>query len=508
MFRSVLVGHLGGCLRRCLNGNVKMITTQWPHRVRRRFALAVALVVSASGMTSQASDPNQIDGFSELPTTEKPVHWSAGETTEPGRRLPDVSEAFSFDAPANQNFSGAKSARTTWKTKMAFERLELRAANDMGDRQSTGALQKCSAESEVAATGLNGGVTTMSRGDGVDVRWLRSSSASDCAKRARNLIDRGSIEYGSGAWLSAEATVWEAFRCAAEGIDLHQREIAKAQLGIRRRSATGRLQFARTAIREARDFAGVYGTADGRVISRMAISHSTDVLDGMSCDTLSGSDAADRYLDAARVALSEIASQSVEAAQGMDLLAAIYLKQDQPSKLHNATALCLRRAALQGQPVNSSLASRLGMHLLDVGLLEEARWALSHSLSIEKDDATIQAYIAVLQQTGRKAEAQQVIATLQPAPASIVKAKQVPAITELSPQDFAAISKPVMPASVRGKSEITTASVRRSVPSRSQSGVTQDELRASPAYVPEDGRATDAKPNIFKRFAESVKNLW
>ena len=144
----------------------------------------------------------------------------------------------------------------------------------------------------------------------------------------------------------------------------------------------------------------------------MAISHSTDVLDFLPCDELSGTDAADRYLDSARVALAEIASQSVEAAQAMDLLAAIYLKQNNAAKLHNATALCLRRAALQGQPENASLASRLGMQLLDVGLLEEARWALKHSLSMEKDQATTQAYLAVLYQTGRKAEAQQVLASL------------------------------------------------------------------------------------------------
>lgn len=495
-----------------------MTTSQRAHRVCRRFA--VALACSASVMTAQASEPDQYDGFDGQASSGQTASWSQGEARGALRRLPGVSAPIDSGTPeiqasSDQNFEGA-----AWKTKMAFERLELRAANEPLQRRPPGALQRCSAESSITPTELNGGVTSIATPQsGGKVRWLRSSSASDCARRARVLIDRASIEYSSAAWLSAEATVWEAFRCAAEGIDLQERELAKVQLGIRRRTATGRLQFARTAIREARDFTGMYGAADGSVISRMAISHSTDVLDGLPCDTLSGSDAADRYLDSARIALAEIASRSIEAAQGMDLLAAIYLKQNEVPKLHNATALCLRRAALQGQPDNSSLASRLGMHLLDVGLLEEARWALSHSLSIEKDEPTTQAYIAVLYQTGRQAEAQQLIATLPAAPSSIVKAAHVPAITELSPQDFAAISRPVMPSSARGSLKATPVSVTQqatpvSVTQRIQpqapSAIRQDQRSVNPIdALPYGSKAEiEAKPNLFKRFAESVRNIW
>ncbi|MGI9469438.1 MAG: hypothetical protein ACR2OA_20120 [Rubripirellula sp.] len=490
-----------------------MTTQKSPHRLRRRFALAVALACSASVMTGQASEPNEFDGFSQIIPSAQSGQRSVNVQQQSPRRLPSItgdSATFS-EATLTEPHSETKFDGGAWKTKMVFERLELRAASGTNDRLSSGVLQKCSGESQSGVPTLSGGVTTVSNPDSIgEVRWLRSSSASVCARRARTLIDRGTIEYGSGAWLSAEATVWEAFRCAAEGIDLQERELAKAQLGIRRQSATGRLQFARTAIREARDFSGVYGNADGHVISRMAISHSTDVLDVMSCDTLTGSDAADRYLDAARVALAGIASRSAEAAQGMDLLAAIYLKQNDTTKLHGATALCLRRAALQGQPDNASLASRLGMHLLDVGLMEEARWALSHSLSIEDDGATTQAYIAVLQQTGRQLEAQKIIASLQPAPQSIVRSERVPAITELSPQDFVAISKPVMPATAPRRSQVTPASVRTGGTSQGQTDAGRDDLRSDPAFVPQYGQQTESasKPNIFKRFAESVKNIW
>ena len=488
-----------------------MTTTHWPNRARRRIALAVALACSASVLPAGALEPNQANGSVERGSTGQVVQGSQGQGKQALRRLPGVE-----DSPAAITVATALTAQpefegAAWKTKMVFERLELRAANESSERRTPGALHKCSAESNALATDLNGGVPSLSGSQGGDqVRWLRSSSASDCARRARVLIERGSIEYASGALLSAESTVWEAVRCAAEGIDLQERELAKAQLGIRRRTATGRLQLARTAILEARDFAGVDETADGRAISRMAISHSTNVLDGLPCDDLRSSDAADRYLDAARVSMAEVASRSVEAAQGMDWLAAIYLKQNDDSKLHSATALCLWRAALQGQPENSNLASRLGMHLLDIGLLEEASWALSHSLSIEKDNATAQAYIAVLQQTGRQAEAQQVIAALQPAQRSIVGTDIMPTITELSPQGSAAISKPVVPASMRGYLKGTTAMNWRGVPPQSQAVIGQDQVSAVSGQLPQHGEPLEieAKPSVFKRFVGAVKKIW
>ena len=248
-----------------------MTTQQWPHRVRRRFALAVALacstsVITGSVMTGQASEPEEFDGFSQIDTAAPSGETLGNVQRQSPRRLPGIAvPPVNFSETVSTEPLGARKVDGgTWKTKMAFERLELRAASGTSERLTSGALQRCSVESEAVVPSLSGGVTTVSKPDSTgEVRWLRSSSASDCARRARTLIDRGTIEYGSGAWLSAEATVWEAFRCAAEGIDLQERELAKAQLGIRRQSATGRLQFARTAIREARDFAGVYGNADG-----------------------------------------------------------------------------------------------------------------------------------------------------------------------------------------------------------------------------------------------------
>ena len=204
-------------------------------------------------------------------------------------------------------------------------------------------------------------------------RWLRTSTSSASREVSRRLIEQASAEYAIGAWASAETSAWEGLRFAAEAVELASRENANSPADGPNAAALANLQIARTAIREARDFGGQYGAGDRDSIRRMAMSHQTAVLDYQPVDTLTAADAIDRYLDEARIRLSGIASQSVEAAQAMDLLAAIYLGRADVKTLPSSTALCLRRAALQGQPGNASLALRLGMHLADLGLYREAR---------------------------------------------------------------------------------------------------------------------------------------
>ena len=493
-----------------------MTTQEWPHRVRGRLAWVAAFASSAFVMPGLASEPNEIDGFSQLITAGRSTPRSYSVQRQLPMRLPSItadsatlSKVTSADTSSETEFDGGTGGG--WKTKMVFERLELRAANGSNESRVDGALQNLPAESETACPSLSGGVTMVSDpGASGDAGCLPSNRALVCAKRARSLVDRGTIEYGSGDWFSAEANVWEACRCAAEGIDLQDRELAKAQLGIRRQYASRQLQCARNAIHEARVFARADAHTDGHVISRMVINPEPSVLDAMQCDTLTGRDAADCYLDAARVALAGIASRSAEAARGMDLLAAIYLKQNDSTKLNGAIALCLRRAALQGQPGNARFASRLGMHLLDLGLMEEARRALSHSLSIQEDDATTQAYVAVLQQTGRKLEAQRIITSLQSGRQPANRTKPGPPISELSPRKFVASPKRVMLATAQKRSEVIPVVVRTGATLPERIDVGRDDLRADPVYVPQyDQRPNSSpKPNVFKRFAESFKKRW
>ena len=474
---------------------------------------AVVLACFASLASAQTAE--------SVPTVDKATipasavdGWTGGESRRP-TRLPRVQvnpvQANPVQAPSadfTERRPVKRASESVWKTKMAFERLDFQTSDDGSHRSEPGDLQKCSAESLASGVQSLDGVTTLiTDSPSGNVRWLRTNSSTASVNKARRLIDQAVLEYGTRAWLSAESTAWEALRCAAESVDLTNREIAKVQLGIRNRNASKRLQRARTAIREARDFSGIYGDADGDTIARMAVSHTTDVLDHVPCDTLSGQDASDRYLDAARVSLAGIASKSVEAAQSMDVLAAIYLQQDDAKKLHGATALCLRRAALQGQPNNASLASRLGMQLLDVGLIREASWALKHSLSLEQDEATTHAYIAVLQRSGRQVEATEVWARLQAEqPSTSTSGPRVPEITELSPSEFATISRPVMTTPAENRINAAFASVKQPVTLEPSSAATERIADRTTDAVPEDEKAS--KPNLFQRFIGSVKKIW
>ncbi len=270
-------------------------------------------------------------------------------------------------------------------------------------------VQPCSAEFDQLVESWFTDPEAKTKDDMAPARWLRSTSSSAAAEVARRLVGQATREFEVGAWLSAETSAWNAVRWAAESVDLAARERGETVAATSLRD----LQAARDAIREARDFSGVYGPVDGEAIQRMAMSHQTDVLDDESLVGLTATDASDRYLDHARVLLAPIARQSFEAAQGMDLLAAIQLGRADAKTLPSATALCLRRAALQGQPGNASLASRLGMHLADLGLLAEARWALEHSLAIENDPTTASALAQVLRRSGQHDQAAQLLAQIE-----------------------------------------------------------------------------------------------
>jgi hypothetical protein len=362
-------------------------------------------------------------------------------------------------------------------------------------------------------------------------RWLRSSSSSAATEVARRLLAQGSAEFNVRAWLSAETTAWEALRWAAEAVDLEDRERGNAP-PLPSRTALSQLNLAKTAIHEARDFAGKYGEVDGDAIARMTRSHVTDVLDHVPTEGLTDTDASDRYLDEARVALAAIASRSSEAAQTMDLLAAVYLGRAEPKTLPSATALCLRRAALQGQPGNANLATRLGMHLSDVGLLDEACWVLKHSLSIREDRQTSDTLASVLQRSGRAQDAAELIAKTRTPAANAASPGQstpdrkpigsgqprIPEIVELSPADFAALSKPVIPASHRAQATGSAATSASATPSnvttvastRTTLTDSAEDSRGAESVTAANGSASDIseKPGAARRFFDLFRRGW
>jgi hypothetical protein len=342
-------------------------------------------------------------------------------------------------------------------------------------------------------------------------RWLRSTTSTAAATVAQRTIARASQEMRVGAWLSAETSAWEAMHWAAEAVDLAARE--NGGQGQRSASALERLQVAEDAIREARDFSGSYGSLNLEGIRRIARSHQTKVLANQSLEGITSMDAADRYLDEARTQLAPIAEASLEAVQAMDLLAEIYLGRADQKTFPSGTALCLRRAALQGQPKHASIASQLGMHLAAVGLLDEARWALEHSLSMEPNPRAAKTLASVMRRSGDADGATRLLASI---PMSSQTNKiTAPEIVQLSPGEFAAVSKPVMFGTSKEKPVMSLASARMNVTNTGSTQVgAQSQIAApqAPSVPMFDASVMDEeiveKPGVMRRMFNSVKKLW
>lgn len=272
--------------------------------------------------------------------------------------------------------------------------------------------------------------------------WLPSSTNATVMTRGRQLLDQAHRENQVGAYSSAEYSTYEALTQFASALDA---EFTSTP------TALDKLQRAEKAMREAGDFAGRYGVVDRDAIVRFVRSHETSVLklaleSESALQALTATMAIDVYLDEARFHLAGLAASSVEIAEALDLLAAIKLGRNDRFSLPQETALCLRRAALQGQPENAALAATLGRQLELAGLLQEARWAMEHSLSIKPDLATTQALISIAErlEDHKGASRLRIAATLQQGGEPFATQPAIPVVTTLTPSEFASISKPVI----------------------------------------------------------------
>lgn len=298
----------------------------------------------------------------------------------------------------------------------------------------------------------------------MSTRYLQSITSDSCRSRAARNLDDAYREYSVGAWASAEASAWKALELTATGIDVDARQEARSGVTA---SAAEALRVARTAIREARDFVHFGAAVDHDLILGIATSHQTPVLAGGVPTGMTPTEAADRYLDYARVKLTPLAAARVQAAQAMDLIAAIGLGRNDANSLPEETALCLRRAALTGQPSNASLASRLGMQLADMGLDAEAQWTLRHAMQLAPTE------------TGN-AETQQ----------------RIPTVIELSPQQFASISPAFNTGNVARSSDLPAArSVSHLAPPAQASVQTSAQASSQASVMPES-----APPKKQSRF--------
>ncbi|MFG0264016.1 MAG: hypothetical protein ACF8AM_02555 [Rhodopirellula sp. JB055] len=315
--------------------------------------------------------------------------------------------------------------------------------------------------------------------------YLATQTAKSKLDEAWTHFQQAELEYSSAAYASAETSAWKTLQLAAEAIDLHdQHTRSRSAIESTQRIATAtscsavqQLQSGRDALNEAQDFVGPYATSDPDSIARLARSHRTPVVreglplrgrttapqaklpttpkddlgwytemlvessDGAAATIPTATEAIDRYLDLARMELSEVAGKSLLAAQAMDLLAAIRLGRGEASQLPGPSAICLRRAAVQGQSNNPDLVAKLGFHLAEVGLVEEASWALQHSLTLRYDPQVLNKLNELQAMTPSAST------VLKGAPIrSQAQTKRTPDVVTMTPEQFASVSRSVIPA--------------------------------------------------------------
>lgn len=217
-------------------------------------------------------------------------------------------------------------------------------------------------------------------------------------RNALEQLHRAMEAYRKRSWRAAEEASWTSLELTARAVDLEHGKgpVSDTDPGL----LTTSVHQAKTAIKESHDFANLISSkADATLIGQLMRSHKTRI-QGLEPGKTSAARAVDLYLDSARRQLGEVASYSVEAAESLDLLASIYLRRDQPRELPAPTAVCMLRAALQGQPGNASLAVRLAQHLASAGLADEAARTYEHALSIEPLPETAASLVALLDRNG------------------------------------------------------------------------------------------------------------
>jgi len=217
------------------------------------------------------------------------------------------------------------------------------------------------------------------------------------------------------------------------------------------------------------------------------------------------SQAIDQYLDYARTQFGELAARSLLAAQTMDLIAAIRLGRNELSQLPGPTAICLRRAAVQGQSGNADLAAKLGHHLADIGLVDEARWALGHSLSMQPNptNAARLAHLNSISAHPRRSEhGQSIMADVKPNNSSPFAEpnRRTPEVVSLTPTQFAAISTSVLPGKGVGESnELTSPSTSNSSPI--------DRGPTTVTATSDEPSSTPARKSIMKSFVATFRRV-
>lgn len=320
--------------------------------------------------------------------------------------------------------------------------------------------------------------------------WLPSGSAYSKSGEARKLLNRAVAEYGSRAWASSEATTWSAIAAACQGLD-------RQSTGDNHQASASRsLAIARETIIEAADFLRSEVAGDSAAMKRIIRAHQTTLLKEQPSDQWwTASQAADIYFNDARRRLGELASRDLEVARGLDLLAAIWLAEPNRGAHRQATALCLRRAAFQGQPANATLAEQLGRQLAEAGLFEESAWALQSVMELTPNPQTAE-LLAEVSRLNAGADRRRFSGRGEGRSILRPPSRQVPDIVNVAPAEFAATFNPgAVAAPTRGTARVAT-----------QPGLIALPMQSSSDTTP--GTNPSPRANPLRQVFDTMGRLW
>lgn len=313
-------------------------------------------------------------------------------------------------------------------------------------------------------------------------------------RRSEQLTLDAELALRRGAIRSARASILEALRTSAAAADLQSGQ----------REATQTLEQAITAVREAGDLVGRYGHVGTAELQRMVQSHRTPVLHGCRVDTLTSYAAVDIYLDFARASFTRAAAAAPtaaarhEAATMLLWLARTELAhRELHGELAESVSLTCLRAAVGVDPNHALASNELGYRAMRLGLLEEAQWALERSLELQPSESALQNLIETHRLAGNSQAAQMLVAMLPSQGGSSLSPG--PAVLQVAPSQFAAISPPVQP---------PAATAAGSPPSQ------QPPLAPTGTETGEESESREAQPaadgtySVLERVADSMRSLW
>ncbi|MEL6896791.1 MAG: hypothetical protein AAFP90_11860, partial [Planctomycetota bacterium] len=271
----------------------------------------------------------------------------------------------------------------------------------------------------------------------------RTMTAQRLYRQAEESLRRSDQQLRRGATLSCRESAIQGLHKIAQSI---QQQMPDAP-------AIDDCQQSITAIREAFDFLGRFGSVDHEAVERCVWSHKSGILKDASgnplrgVDKMQGMEAAERYLADAAQRLVRLCYRDEIGAQLLQQIARSYLdpsisqtagdwKDDQLGS--QMVAMTLTRCVVQCDVPNAELYSSAGRSFARFGLIPEARDAMKMSLAIQPDHTTADQLRQIAIRMGDDDAVQIALKTLAttPAPPSM----RVPPVTRLSPTQFAALS--------------------------------------------------------------------